>query len=263
MSMWKSRFPWWWEGRVMVDVARENQADRPDRQHATVRRQVPAGVRAGAIRADWQGAHRAGGIAGGEFQRRTGPDSEPPAELDYDLWLGPAPWRPYNKNHVHYNFRFFWDYSGGQMTNWGAHHLDIAQWGLGMDESGPVEVEATAKFDPQKRYEVPSESLVTYRYANGVTVYCDQGPDRKMGTTFEGDKGTIYVNRGKLESDPADIITTPLGANDVRLYVSKNHIDNWYECIKSRKLPICDVEIGHRSATVCHLGSLAMRTGAS
>jgi hypothetical protein len=82
-----------------------------------------------------------------------------------------------------------------------------------------------------------------------------------MGTTFEGDKGTIYVNRGKLESTPADIVTTPLGANDVRLYVSKNHIDNWYECIKNRKLPICDVEIGHRSATVCHLGSLAMRTG--
>jgi hypothetical protein len=82
-----------------------------------------------------------------------------------------------------------------------------------------------------------------------------------MGTTFEGEKGTIYVNRGKLESDPADIVTTPLGANDVRLYVSKNHHDNWYDCIKSRKPPICDVEIGHRSATVCHLGSLAMRTG--
>jgi hypothetical protein len=82
-----------------------------------------------------------------------------------------------------------------------------------------------------------------------------------MGTTFEGDQGTIYVNRGKLESTPADIITTPLGPNDVHLHVSKNHMDNWYECMKSRKAPICDVEIGHRSATVCHLGSLAMRTG--
>ena len=94
-----------------------------------------------------------------------------------------------------------------------------------------------------------------------MTVYCDQGPDRKMGTTFEGDKGTVYANRGKLESDPGDIVTTPLGADDVRLTVSTNHIDNWDESIKSRKLPICDVEIGHRLATVCHLGSLAMRTG--
>ncbi|MCL4176329.1 MAG: Gfo/Idh/MocA family oxidoreductase [Verrucomicrobia bacterium] len=249
------------EGRIMVDVARGTKRivqtgsmQRSDDKFRLACELVRSG-RIGKVHTVRVG------LPAVNFNVEPVPDSAPPPELDYDLWLGPAPWRPYNKNHVHYNFRFFWDYSGGQMTNWGAHHLDIAQWGLGMDESGPVEIEATAKFDAQKRYEVPGESLVTYRYANGVTVYCDQGPDRKMGTTFEGDQGTIYVNRGKLESDPADIITTPLGANDVRLYVSKNHIDDWYGCIKSRKLPICDVEIGHRSATVCHLGSLAMRTG--
>ena len=249
------------EGRVMVEVARQTKRivqtgsmQRSDDKFRLACELVRSG-RIGKVHTVRVG------LPAVNFNVEPVPDSEPPAELDYDLWLGPAPWRPYNQNRVHYNFRFFWDYSGGQMTNWGAHHLDIAQWGLGMDESGPVEVEATAKFDPQKRYEVPTESLVTYRYANGVTVYCDQGPDRKMGTTFEGDKGTIYVNRGKLESDPGDIITTPLGPDDVRLTVSKNHIDNWYESIKSRKLPICDVEIGHRSATVCHLGSLAMRTG--
>jgi hypothetical protein len=115
---------------------------------------------------------------------------------NYDLWLGPAPWRAYNKNRVHYNFRFFWDYSGGQMTNWGAHHLDIAQWGLGMDNTGPLEIEATAKFDAAKRFEVPVESDITYRYADGVKLFCTQGPDRKTGTTFEGEKGWIHVNRG-------------------------------------------------------------------
>jgi predicted dehydrogenase len=82
------------------------------------------------------------------------PDSDPPPELDYEMWLGPAPYRPYNKKRVHYNFRFFWDYSGGQMTNWGAHHIDIAQWGLGMDDSGPVEFEGTATFHPMKWHEV-------------------------------------------------------------------------------------------------------------
>jgi predicted dehydrogenase len=189
------------------------------------------------------------------------PDGEPPAELNYDLWLGPAPWRPYNQNRVHYNFRFFWDYSGGQMTNWGAHHLDIAQWGMGMDDSGPVEIEATAKFDPEKRFEVPVESEITYRYAQGVTLSCSQGPSRKTGTTFEGDQGWVHVNRGNLQASNDDLIGEPLPADAVRLYVSKDHMDNWFDCIKTRKLPICDVEIGHRSATVCHLGSLAMRLG--
>ncbi len=87
------------------------------------------------------------------------PDSDPPAELDYDFWLGPAPKKPYNAKHVHYNFRFYWDYSGGQMTNFGAHHLDIAQWALDMDSSGPVSIEATAKFHPEHWYEVPMASL--------------------------------------------------------------------------------------------------------
>jgi predicted dehydrogenase len=186
-------------------------------------------------------------------------DSEPPAELDYDMWLGPAPFRPYNKQRVHYYFRFFWNYSGGQMTNWGAHHLDIAQWGLGMDESGPVEIDGQGKFNQDRLYEVPETFEITYKYANGVNLFC--GSRQKQGTTFEGEKGTIFVNRGKLESTPADIIEQPITDTDVRLYQSAGHHRNWYECIKSRKQPICDVEIGHRSATVCHLGNISIRVG--
>jgi len=182
-----------------------------------------------------------------------------PPELDYDMWLGPAPWRPYNKHRVHYYFRFFWDYSGGQMTNWGAHHLDIAQWGLGMDESGPIEIESTASYDPQKRYEVPEKFSITYKYANGVTIYCES-PASKNGTTFIGEKGSIYVTRGNIESNPESILEEPLKETDVHLYESKNHHQNWLDCIKSRKLPICDVAIGHRSATVCHLGNISIRT---
>jgi predicted dehydrogenase len=210
------------------------------------------------------------------------PDSEPPPELDYNMWLGPAPWRPYNKHRVHYFFRFFWDYSGGQMTNWGAHHLDIAQWGLGMDESGPVEVSGNGEFDPEKRFETPSAFSVTYKYANGIVVECrapnpkvaslipekkDQameildGKDAFTGCIFEGEKGLLYINRGVIRSFPDTILEEPLKEGDLRLQSSAQHHRNWFESIKSRKPPICDAVVGHRSATVCHLGNIAIRTG--
>ncbi len=199
------------------------------------------------------------GIPGVNFQGPPVPDSDPPPELSYDFWLGPAPLKPYNAKHVHYNFRFFWDYSGGQLTNWGAHHLDIAQWGLGMDESGPVAIEGTAGYNADGWFEVPEWMELTYEYANGVKLLCGRG--QRGGTTFEGESGSIWVNRGKLESDPPELITQPLGEDDVHLYESNSHRGNWYDCIRSRKLPICDVAIGHRSATVCHLGNIAIRTG--
>ena len=188
------------------------------------------------------------------------PDGAPPAALDFDFWLGPAPQRAYNEHRVHYYFRFFWDYSGGQMTNWGAHHLDIAQWGLGMDASGPVAAEGTATYDPQKRFETPAAFKVTYTYANGVKLICES-PAKVTGTTFIGSKGQIRVNRGVLESEPEDLAFETLKQTDPRLYVSTEHHKNWLDCIKTRQLPICDVEIGHRSATVCHLGNIAIRTG--
>jgi len=186
-------------------------------------------------------------------------DEAPPPELDYDLWLGPAPQRPYNKARVHYFFRFFWDYSGGQMTNWSAHHLDIAEWGLDLDHSGPIEIEGNAEYDEKRRFEVPVRCLLHYRYANGVTLTLEEKGE-KTGTTFIGERGTIHVNRGKLALDGADIKPLP-DAEIQHVYVSKEHHENWLECIKTRKLPICDVEIGHRSATACHLGNLALRSG--
>jgi predicted dehydrogenase len=193
------------------------------------------------------------------------PDSDPPANLDYEFWLGPAPERKYNANRVHYLFRFFWDYSGGQQTNFGAHDLDIAQWGLGMDDSGPISIEGTGTFHPEKWFETPVTAKQTFTYANGVSVYCTLGAGGYPGgVTFEGEKGTIHVRRGGLTvtlngEKVADPYKLPTG--DVKLYVSSGHHGNWLECIKTRKLPICDVEIGHRSATVCHLGNIAIRTG--
>jgi predicted dehydrogenase len=256
------------EGRAMVKAARRykrivqtGSQQRSDPKFRLACELVRSG-RIGQVKSIQVGIAKVN-FPGPETSKLTGPpvvpDSEPPPELDYDMWLGPAPWRPYNRLRVHYNFRFFWDYSGGQMTNWGAHHLDIAQWGLGTDNTGPVEIEGQASFNKGHWYEIPESCEITYKYANGVTVLCSD--KIKMGARFEGEKGVIYVNRGVLESEPETLVEEPLTDQDVHLYVSKSHHQNWLECIKSRTPPICDVEIGHRSATVCHLGNIAIRTG--
>ncbi len=172
--------------------------------------------------------------------------------LDWDRWLGPAPKRGYNSVlsprgvHKHFpNWRLYREYSGGMMTDWGAHHFDIAQWGLGMDESGPVEI--IPPDDPK------AQKGLRYIYANGVEVV--HGPGG--GVQFIGTNGEITVNRGKLMSVPEGIIKEPLGEKDVHLFKSPGHQRNWLECIRTRKRPLCDVEIGARSVTVCHLGNLA------
>jgi predicted dehydrogenase len=194
------------------------------------------------------------------IQVKVGPTSKPcdlPEEelekgLDWDRWLGPAPKRPYNSvlspRGVHKHFpawRDYREYSGGMMTDWGAHHYDIAQWGLGMDESGPVEI--IPPEDEKAQYGV------RHVYANGVEVVHVSGND----VVFIGTDGEITVNRGKLRSKPEGIVNEPLSDKDVHLYKSPGHQRDWMECIKSRKRPICDVEIGARSVTVCHLGNLA------
>jgi hypothetical protein len=122
-----------------------------------------------------------------------------------------------------------------------------------------VTVEGRARYHKNRWYEVPEWFEVTYTYANGVRVLCGQA--QRGGATFEGSKGTIHVNRGRLESTPAEILKQPLGERDTRLYVSRNHHANWLECIRSRRAPICEAEVGHRSATVCHLGNIAIRAG--
>ena len=177
------------------------------------------------------------------------PAEPTPDHIDWDMWLGPAPWRPFHRNIHPVRWRAFRDYSGGGMTDWGAHHFDIAQWGLGMDESGPVEVHPP----DGKEYK-----QLTYKYANGVPMFHGGA----NGVLFTGTDGRIEVNRGHLRSWPAEIIKTPIGPSDVHLYKSPSNSWtgqnlNWQQCIKTRQRPICDVEIGCRSVTVCHLGNLA------
>lgn len=256
------------EGRAMVKAARDNKRivqTGSQQRSAKEFRQACELVRNGALGNLKQVKVGLPAPNWVDRAKTPVPDSDPPPALDYEFWLGPAPERKYNANRVHYLFRFFWDYSGGQQTNFGAHDLDIAQWGLGTDESGPATVEGTATFHPQKWFETPETAKQTFTYANGVTVLCSLGRGGYPGgVTFEGEKGTIYVKRGSITvtlngekvSDPYS-----LPSGETKLYVSNNHHANWLDCVKSRKLPICDVEIGHRSATVCHLGNIAIRTG--
>ena len=192
------------------------------------------------------------------------PDSAPPEGFDYNRWLGPAPMRTYNKNHVHYLFRFYWDYSGGQQTNFGAHHLDIAQWGLGMDESGPIAVEGSAVFNPDGWYETPDTSDIKYTYASGVVMTCRQKVDTKstdQGTEFIGEKGSLFVYRGGIVSNPPELLRGVELPKVGGSQANTSHVSNFLDCIKSRKAPAADISIGHRSATVCHLGNIAVRTG--
>ncbi len=181
------------------------------------------------------------------------PDAPVPPGLDWDRWLGPAPKVPYNPQRCHVTFRWFWDYSGGQITDLGTHHADIAQWALDMDRSGPRKIEGQASIRPGA-YETYTDYDIRLTYENGVVLSFESKPDFDM--IFEGEKGEIFVNRSVIKSTPEDILKEPLSGNDIRLPVSENHMQNWADCIRSRSLPLTDAETGHRSATVCHLANI-------
>jgi predicted dehydrogenase len=208
--------------------------------------------------------------------RREGPfQSSPiPENFEWDFWQGQTPSVPYVKERAHGTFRYWWDYSGGTMTDWGAHHHDIALWGVGADPSGPVSVEGRSLVDMiPGGFTASSEYEVHYGYANGVTQTTHSTADnnwsggvvnkegQQHGVKFEGSDGWIWVTRGRIEASDPEFLTTPLPAGAERLMASDDHMGNFFDCVRSRKRPICDVEIGHRSATVCHLGVISMRLG--
>ncbi|MCL2330122.1 MAG: Gfo/Idh/MocA family oxidoreductase [Phycisphaerae bacterium] len=173
--------------------------------------------------------------------------------LDWNLWQGYAPERPYNSilspRGVHTHFpawRWYIEYAGGSLADMGAHHFDIAQWALGMDESGPVKV--IPPDDPKADYGAK------FIYANGIEMVHVHQP---TGCVFYGEEGTLYIDREKLISIPEEATKEPLKPTEQKLFESPGHHRNWIDCIRSRKRPLCDVEIGARAATICHLANLA------
>ena len=191
-----------------------------------------------------------------------------PENLDYEMWLGPAPWAPYTEKRVHPQKDYGrpgWlrisDYGSGMITGWGSHHLDIAQWGMGTEYIGPISVEAHAEFPKDGLWDVHGNFRIEYKYKRGVTLICADNKTNELGVLFEGTKGWVYVKRGYIDANPKSLLTSRIRPNEVNLYKSNNHKKNFLECIKSRDLTAAPVEIGHRSCTVCLLGAIAMRLG--
>ena len=208
------------------------------------------------------------GLRGGPFKQ---PGAVPP-ELNWDFWLGQAPKVDYIRERCHTTFRWWWDYAGGPVTDWGAHHNDIARWAIGQD--GPLSVEAKVVTPPiPGGYTTPSEYEATLTWANGVTQIVKTTLDdawtggiikrdgQRNGLRFEGTDGWIWVNRLGFDSSDPDIATKPLPASAVRLESSANHMKNFIDCMGSRKDPVAAVETGHRSAVVGHLIIIALRLG--
>jgi len=201
-------------------------------------------------------AHLPTGPTGGPFK------TEPvPADLDWDMWLGQTPKVDYVRQRCHGDFRWWLEYSGGMLTDWGAHHNDIAQWGMGTDRTGPISVQGFGRgpIIGENCYNIFPEFDVTCVYENGIPLrVTNQGEN---GVHFQGEEGWIFVSRGEIKASDQKLIDSPLPADAVKLYESNDHMGNFIDGIRSRKQPICDAEIGHRSVSICHLCNISLRLG--
>ena len=206
------------------------------------------------------------------------PDQEPPSDLDWDLWLGPAPWKPYNPNRFGVSldaddrytrwatFRYFWDYGGGYMTDWGVHLLDIVQWAI--EEPHPVQVDATGgSFHLRDNRQTPDTLSVSYRYPDCLVTYENRlcngwSPEvRSYGIQFHGTDGTLFVDRSGWELTPED--GSPLEPRAQQGRGTGSHMDDFLESVRTRERPVSDIENGHRSTSTCLLGNVAYRSGST
>jgi len=189
---------------------------------------------------------------------------DPPPHLDYDFWVGPAPWAPYSPNRTHWDWRWQLDYGGGQMMDWIGHHGDIAQWGLGTEYTGPVEVEPVqAEFPRTGLFNAPTVYKFICKYRNGVTMIVANAGNSgiRMGTKWIGTDGWVWVDRGGFETSPRSLMQEKIRPDEINLYRSPGHHRNFLDCVKSRKPTITPAEVAHRSASIGHLGQIAMLTG--
>jgi myo-inositol 2-dehydrogenase / D-chiro-inositol 1-dehydrogenase len=183
-----------------------------------------------------------------------------PSELNWDFWQGQAPKHDYCPERCHNTFRWWYEYSGGIMTDWGAHHMDIAHWGMGAEHTGPLVIESQVKLpNIPNGYNTARKFVVNMTYAHDVHVQVVIGD---TGVLFEGDKGRIFVDRGRITGKPVEQLKeNPLPADAVRLYKSDDHMGNFFHCVKNRIKPISDVASQHRSVSACHLANISMRLG--
>jgi len=258
------------EGRHLIKAVRENQAvlQTGTQQRSSERFRLACELvrngRLGTLKevTVWLPA----GVRGGPFEVRP-----VPANLNWDYWQGQAPATEYMPERCHGTFRNWYEYSGGTMTDWGAHHMDIGYWAIGLP--APTNIESKRLTEPVAGgFNAVSDYEVKFTYPNGVifnvkTTRDDNpyggvvNPDgQRNGIHFEGSDGWIWVNRHEIKANDPELLRTPLAENAERLYVSNDHLGNFIECMNTRKDPIADVVTGHLSSTVCHLGAISLRT---
>ncbi len=205
-----------------------------------------------------------------------------PEGFDYDLWLGPAPVAPYTEKRCFYNFRNLRDYAWGLVTDWGAHHVDTAQWGMGTDLTGPVSAEGTGENWTDGLWDAPKAFDFTFKYANGVTMRMADGSHLPLGIKFIGTEGWVFITRGlggigDITAEPASILSTVIGSDDIQLYRHRSsrrltwkpgnihntvyHYVNFIDCVKTRGETAAPPEVAHRSVSICHIGRIAMDLG--
>jgi predicted dehydrogenase len=205
------------------------------------------------------------GKPGGQTAPQTAPGS-----VDWNFWLGPAPKRPYQGFGPHWNWRWIMDYSGGQLTDWCGHHVDIAHWGLGLDRIGPFEIEGRGVYPDSGLYDVPVRYQISAKYADGAGINTAKGGAtisisdtsvHTMGCKWIGENGWVYVTRGGIDAHPKSLLREQIGASGVQLYKSDNHYRNFIDCVLDRRDTICPAEVGHRSISAGLLGEIAMLSG--
>lgn len=186
----------------------------------------------------------------------------PPPELDYETWLGPAPYAPYAIARVHKNWRWIYDYGGGQLMDWVGHHVDIAHWGLDLDRTGPIKVSGTGVFPKDGLWNTATKYRVETFYENGIKMILAGGhADIKSGTKWYGENGWVHVNRGFLDAEPKSLLHEQFGPDEIHLLHSPGHQRNFLNCVKTRRQTLTPCETAHRSATPGHLGLISMLLG--
>ncbi len=196
-----------------------------------------------------------------EQNKKRQPPMPVPEGFNYDMWLGHTPMVPYTERRCHFWWRFILNYGGGEMTDRGAHVIDLAQLGNGTDDSGPVEIEGKGEASKTGLYDTFFKYQFECRYADGVRMIGRDGGPR--GLKFEGDKGWIFIHihGARLEAEPASLLKEKIGPDEIDLGRSPGHRQNFIDSIRSRRQPVASAEIGHRTASICHLVNIAMQTG--
>lgn len=204
----------------------------------------------------------------GETVYQIGPQpvQSVPKGFDYDTWLGPTPWAPYTENRCHWNFRWILDYSGGQVTDWGAHHIDIAHWGMGHDGTGPIEVRGRGVFPEDGLWNAAVDYDFECRYADRLTMRVASNNHVPQGVRFIGQDGWIHISRAGLDADPKNLLKEKIGPDEIHLARPRGdhrqgHRRDFLDCIKTRAQTVTPVEIGHYSVIPAHLGNIAMMLG--